>query len=435
MSAGDPDIVDIDGMDMKRIFAALVTVLLMAAYMPVYAQELPPGAETDGATFVPRYKNPTPGQMPILMGAATGMGDNRLMLTEEWYAWLEDLGVNMISGLMGDMQTQMPRIFELSEQHNLKMLMRLVGSKSTEAVMQVVRQWRDCRSLGGYMVYDEPVVPDFPELRKLRDAIFTMDTTRIVMVNLFPIVPAKVCKAASYQDYVERSIREINTGLLSYDHYPVVEKDGVVSVKKDFYENLEIISSQAGKAGWPFWAYSLVFGHYGYAPPVESDIRFEVFNALAYGAQGIEYWTYGVRPGLDFKPTIAPIDTAGRRTRVWYDVQRVNREIQGLNPVFLGCEVVSKGHVGTVPQGAEPLETMPGPLQSVKSGRQGVLVSQIRNQDRDYIVIVNHEPRQAQKVRLRFNGDVSQIYPDGRTETRRSGTFKLAPGGYLIFRY
>lgn len=434
MSAGDPDIGDIDGMDMKRIFAALVTVLLMAAYMPAHAQKLPVGAETDGATFVPRYKNPTPGQMPILMWSATAIDGNKLMLTDEWYAGLKELGVNLFTGLAGT-DEQCSRMLDMAQKHDLRMFLLFFGPTPTERVTSRVRKWRNHKGLGGYLPWDEPTALDFPTLRDMRNAIFTMDTTRLVLVNLLPIVPPKVVKTSSYQDYVEKSVRELKLGLLSYDNYPIKLTEGKITVSNTFYENLEIVSSDSRRAGWPFWAFSLVLGHYDYAPPVETDIRFQVFNALAYGAQGIEYWRYTYTNPPNFNSTVAPIDKDGQRTPLWYDVQRVNREIQGLNPVFLGCEVVSKGHVGTVPQGAEALETMPGPLQSVKSGRQGVLVSQIRNQDRNYIVIVNHEPRESQKVKLKFNGDVSQIYPDGKTETRKSGTFRLAPGGYLIFRY
>lgn len=419
---------------MKRIFGVLAALMLTVPWLSALAQVLPAGAETDGATFVPKYKNPTPGQITVMMTAATTLND-KFVLTDEWYAGLEDLGVNMISGLYDNQKAQAPKVFELAERHNLKVLYRFVSATTPEQVMADVCRWRDCRSLGGYMLRDEPNALDFPALSRMRDAVFTMDTTRMVFVNLLPIVPPRICKADSYRDYVEKSVCELRTGLLSYDHYPVVLRDGKVSVKKDFYENLEIISSAARQAGWPFWAFSLVFGHYDYPVPVESDIRFEVFNALAYGAQGIDYWLYGFWNREDFKPTIAPIDTTGRRTSVWYDIQRVNREIKGLTPVFLGCEVVGKGHVGVVPQGAETLETMPGPLKSIRCGRQGVLVSHIRNEDRNYIVIVNHEPRQSQKVKLRFDGTMDQVFADGRTVRRKSGTFRLAAGGYLIFRY
>lgn len=418
-----------------RIISGILAALLLALSWPqAYGRDLPEGAETDGATFVPKYKNPTPGQMTVMMTAATTL-NGKFVLTDEWYADLENLGVNMISGLYDNQKDQAPEVFELAEKHNLKVLYRFVSTRKPDKVMADVCRWRDFRSLGGYMLCDEPDALAFPELRRMRDAVFTMDTTRIVFVNLFPNVPARICKADSYKDYVEKAVRELRTGLLSYDHYPVILRDGKVSVKKDFYENLEIISSQARQADCPFWAFSLVFGHYDYPEPVESDIRFEVFNALAYGAQGIDYWLYNFWNLKDLKPTIAPVDTAGQRTRVWYDVQRVNREIQGLNHVFLGCGVVGKGHVGTVPEGTEALETLPGPLKSIRCGRQGVLVSQIRNEDRNYIVIVNHEPRQSQKVKLRFDGTMDQVFADGRTVRRKSGTFRLAPGGYLIFRY
>lgn len=413
---------------MRRIIGVVAGLLLMALALPAVAQE-----RTSGAGFRPVYKNPTPGEMPIMVWGGWGINDH-LPLTDEWASWLVDAGVNLVYGYMGDVR-QKERIFDLADRHGLKVFLQDWYLAVPDTAAAVVSRWRGKKSLAGYMPLDEPTAPDFPKVRRIRDEIFSVDTTRLVLVNLLPMVPPKICKAPSYREYVGESVNQLDLGLLSYDNYPVMLRDGEISVRDTFYENLEIVSSEARRVGWPFWAFGLVIGHYDYAPPVESDLRFEVFNALAYGAQGIQYFCYGYRDPKGFNTTIVPIGKDGERTSIWYGMKNVNAEIQGLKEVFLDCEVIETGHLGEVPKGARQLDRMPGPVSSIKCGRQGVLVSRIRNKDRNYIVIVNHEPRQRQKVRLRFKGNMTRVYSSSKKLPAKSGTYRLDPGGYLVFQY
>ena len=81
--------------------------------------------------------------------------------------------------------------------------------------------------------------------------------------------------------------------LLSFDHYPVVGD----TCRPEWYENLEIFSDEARKAGKPFWAFSLATSHGPNPVPTPAMLRLQVYSDLAYVAQGIQYFTYWTPQG------------------------------------------------------------------------------------------------------------------------------------------
>lgn len=83
---------------MRRIIGVVAGLLLMALALPAVAQE-----QTSGTGFRPVYKNPTPGEMPIMVWGGWGINDH-LELTDEWASWLVDAGVNLVYGYMGDVR-------------------------------------------------------------------------------------------------------------------------------------------------------------------------------------------------------------------------------------------------------------------------------------------------------------------------------------------
>ena len=86
--------------------------------------------------------------------------------------------------------------------------------------------------------------------------------------------------------------------MVSFDHYPVIsDGKGPASLRGEWYENLEIVSAAARKAGKPMWAFALSVPHSSYPAPTPAHLRLQVFSNLAYGAQVIQYFTYWT-PGL-----------------------------------------------------------------------------------------------------------------------------------------
>ena len=125
---------------------------------------------------------------------------------------------------------------------------------------------------------------------------------------------------------------------------------------KQFYEDLEASSRIASLTHRPFWAYCMSMSHqlsYDetsgegvlYPEATLGSLRFEAFSALAYGAQGIIYWTY-CQIYNDAIHYSALINQQGEKSESWYYAKQVNGEIKALTDVFLGCTLMRVRHTG-----------------------------------------------------------------------------------------
>ena len=70
----------------------------------------------------------------------------------------------------------------------------------------------------------------------------------------------------------------------------------------------------------------------------------------------------------------------------------MNAEIQALSGVFLGCEVVSVRHTGeSIPRGTVRLTELPAGVKKLETTGAGAVVSELRNGDKRFVVIVNRD--------------------------------------------
>lgn len=409
--------------------AAVVAMAVQCSAQSTLRTVMPPRY-----TFIPTYHNPTPGQIPLIAWTVVAPEfTDSVFLSDEYFDRIRKCGINAISNIVG-FDARGERILDQAQRHGLKVFVQQ-SPKNADAGRRMAEYFRDKLVVAGYLLKDEPTVKDFADLVRVRNAIYDVDTTRLVYTNLLPIVPGKVTGTDTYLEYMQAAQKALRLPLLSYDLYPVVRKNGKTSTKPEFYENLEYARKVSSENRIPFWAFGLIMGHYSYPVPTLAHLRFQTFSALAYGAQGIQYWRYILSSNADYKATEAPVTMEGQSTGVWDALQTVNREIQGYAPVFLGSTVRNIGHLGSIPQGAGKLEHLPAPFTKIKPGKKGILVSSIVNEDRHYVVFCNHDINKKQKVKIGWTGRLRQMMPDGSSRTIKNSSLTLDPGSYAIFTY
>ncbi|UKI18637.1 MAG: hypothetical protein L6V80_04110 [Bacteroidales bacterium] len=285
----------------------------------------------------------------------------------------------------------------------------------------------------GYFLRDEPICDAFGELAAWARRIRSEDDSRMLYLNLLPnYVSPRDLHADSYADYIRRFIDEVGLGLVSFDHYPVTF-DGL---RPEFYANLEDIAAESRRAGVPFWAFALATAHDPYPAATRASLRLQVFSNLAYGAQGIQYFTY-TSPGTEvWNFHNAPIDHEGLRTEVYDLLREINGCIHALEDVFLGARTLWVGHTGsTIPQGTRPLGQLPPQIRRVEADGQGVLVSLLQNGGKRYLMIVNRDLGREQRVTVETTDGVRRVMPDGsRTDASRyAQTLAVEAGDMLLF--
>lgn len=288
-------------------------------------------------------------------------------------------------------------------------------------------------ALAGYFIGDEPKVADFQAQATWIQKIRSVDKTHVVYVNLLPDYGTpEQFGAPNYQQYVDRFASTVPTDFLSFDYYPIVGD----SVRPSWYSNLGVIADAAQKANRPFWAFALSLRHFGYPAATMQNLREEIYSDLAYGAQGIQYFTYW-QPGFDSADS--PIDAKGNRTAVYDRVKQMNAEIRAVSPAFLGSRVLSLGHTGaTLPPGTTPYHAA-APIKSLKTEGQGAIVSVLANGNHRYLVIVNRDIDHPMPTTVEFDASARplRVAKDGTLNdvNAPSQPIVVDPGDALLFTW
>lgn len=385
-----------------------------------------------GLDAAPAYRNPAGKEFPILAWYSV-LGDDEL--TPERYAELREAGIN-ISFSRVDHNSQIDKALKACEGSGVKLI--LTSYELVDSTAATVARYKDNPNVAGYFLQDEPVVAAFAPLRRFRDRVYAADSTRLPYLNLFPsIVNPADLGVTTYEEYVQRFIDEVDIPMVSYDFYPIVNVDGRIFVRDTFFENLEIVSRVAKANSRVFWAFCLATQHGPYPLPTAVHMRHEAFSALAYGAQGIQYFTYWTpysKHSETWDYRNAPIDETGHRSSVWYLMRDLNREIQSLAWVFLGSENLGTWHTGAeLPKGTRRLDTLPEKFQELEADGQGVLVSRLKNGKNNFLMIVNRDIDRSQNITLRKDKDVRRVMPDGSTVKDAAEKVVVAPGDYLLY--
>ncbi|WP_436831086.1 beta-galactosidase [Parapedobacter sp. DT-150] len=315
-----------------------------------------------------------------------------------------------------------------------------------------VKRFMKHPALAGYHLVDEPNTAAFADLGAWTRKIQELDDAHYCYINLLPnYASLDGLKASSYREYVRRYIEEVPTQILSFDHYPVVETEDGYALRPSYYENLEIFSDEAKKAGRPFWAFSLTVAHEPYPIPDIAQMRLQQFSNLAYGAQGLQYFTYwtpGKNDAWNFHH--GPIGLDGKRTDVYDELKALNQEIKALTPVFLGAEVRTVRHTGHhIPLHTTRLSVLSAKvtrleildtIDNAREGREwpsaGAIVSELQNGRHRYLVIVNRDFQQRLALGLAFESGVKKVLKDGRLvpASRFSEEQLVAPGDMLVYQ-
>ena len=412
---------------MKRFYILAVAAATLLASCGSQPTEKELGA-TDLAT--PHiYTNPTGDEFPILAWFSL-LGDQ---VTKERYEEMAEAGFNISFSHFGSAE-QVEQALEASTGTGVKIL--ITCGEMYDDTENTVKRFRHHPQTAGYFLRDEPTGADFPKLAELADNIRKADDTKLLYLNLFPnyVSPAHL-GAESYADHVAQFIKEIKLGMVSFDHYPVVF-DGVR--RDNFYANLEDVAAESKKAGVPFWAFSLSTAHDPYPVANRAAMRLQIFTNLAYGAQGIQYFTY-TSPGTEtWNFHNAPIDANSQRTEVWDRVAEINHEVQTLKDVFLGAEMIKVRHTGeNIPAQTVALAEgdLPQQIAKVEADGEGVVVSQLKNGSKRYLMVVNRDIYKPQRVTVECATEVMRYLPNGKIvpAATYSPSLYVEPGDMLLF--
>lgn len=417
---------------MKKILILFVVSLLLTSCLidiiedvkPTYVdakslEELLIGVNT--STY-PTLKDTI--EFPIL--GWEGVSNRQLKI--EKFKEAREAGLNLSLGGFSNVDS-LQKALDLAQEVGMKIFVWCPELKSN--TLETVRRFQHHPANAGYFLQDEPSASEIGNLSKLNRIIESIDNTRFSYINLHPNTGTPTTlNAGDYNDYVNRFISEIPLKLLSFDHYPI-EKN---TIRYIWYQNLEIIREETLKANIPFWAFALTAAHWSYPIPTQEHLRLQVYSNLAYGAKGIQYFTFRMPTNRDHYIS-APIDRNGNKTQEYYLVQELNKEIQALSYVFLSSDVIKVSHYGIDFPGTKSLTTFPPNVKSLKIRGGSALISELKNQSNTFFMLQNNNLLSEIGVQIEADNATRLLLKNGTIipVSLIKDEFKLEPGDMVLF--
>ena len=298
----------------------------------------------------------------------------------------------------------------------------------------VVPILKGTKGFGGYNIQDEPSAPQLAGCQQTIEKLKRYDDTHLFYVNLIPYYRqdwfANSARTSSLADYLREASR-LSCQQMSFDFYPVTTE----GIRSTWYMNIEHVRQASRAAGKPFWGFVLSVPHSVYPQPTMGSLRLQVYVNLAYGAQAIQYFTYWTPTPKNYNYHDAPIGLNGKKTKTYWLVQQMNRELKAVAPLFYGARVRSVHHLGTIPEGTTRLTTMPANLRALKVvGRQGAVVAQLEKDGHRYLAIVNKSHEQPLTVRIRPANATPRHLTKQLQEEKMKTSYSVEAGDLLLFR-
>ena len=375
------------------------------------------------------------GQIPILAWYSIPAGET----TIERYKEMKEAGITHSLTFFPNLEA-LQKALDVADKVGIKLVVNCHELKTEPE--KTVRLVMNHPAVAGYHLMDEPAIGMFSDLGEWARRIQAVDNKHFCYVNLFPnFADSTQLGTKSYLKYVREYTTQVPIQFLSFDYYPVM-KD---RISKTWYENLEQISDESKKAGKPFWAFALTTnyddGHL--TPQTLASMRLQVYSDLAYGAQGIQYFTYWSATSVNSPSSEdqrgAPISAAGKRSVVYDRAKQMSEEIKNLSGVFLGAKMVWVRHSGKgmIPGGTIRLTTLPEAVRVLDSNGAPILVSLLEKEGNNFLVVVNKDFLNS--INLTFYGDdsVKKILKDGTMVPASSyeSTLEVDPGDAAIYMF
>ncbi len=287
-----------------------------------------------------------------------------------------------------------------------------------------------------YMVGDEPNRDKLPQFVRTQRQLRTLCADIPFYVNLAPCYDSQTLQWLgfdSYEDYVRICCDSLDFPILSFDYYPVVQSRMFFTrIRPSWYDNLRTVRKISNEHAVPFWGFVLSTPHAIYPQPTIQHLRLQVYTNLLFGAKGIQYFTYWTppkEPKYDYYN--GPISRDGMRTETYTLVQRMNKELQQVAPLFMQGDVQQVGLYTDVVTDTSQEKNISHLLKKIKLSDNDALVSYLTISEGDYLLVQNNKLNDELQVKITQENVFLRVTKRLKQE-RIKDSYLVAPGDILI---
>ena len=354
-------------------------------------------------------------------------GPSKEMIRDDVMAGMREAGFTVSHSQAGEATDEVVRALDTAHAAGVRLLLghpswslsRHRGAEGTARVSQarkLIEKIREHPGLYGYSIQDEPVLEHIPALAEITELVRSLDPCHPAYINHHP--QTWHCGAFTLECFWREFIEKVRPPLLSFDHYPVtVETDEQIAatrhlpnvfarhkivVKPDFFEALAVMRNLSVAHGLPFWAFTCSTRHGSYPTPTEGHMRFQLFNNLAYGARGLQYFTYAHSDAM--------VRSDGSTTETWELARRINADIHGLAPILTKLRSVGVYHNGTPWSGTRTIRGHHTSKGVCVTGDQVTVGFFVHEDGQRFAMVVNVNPCDWARVSLRVCLEGESLY-------------------------
>lgn len=257
---------------------------------------------------------------------------------------------------------------------------------------------------GGFFLIDEPLYSEEAMAKSVNARMKARAPNLLTCVNLNPI-HGGTQGYASYEAYVEAWMDNVGTDIVTFDHYPLLA-DG--TDRSDYFANFEVIREKALDHERRYGLICQVFTWDGsLRNPTESEIRYQVYSAVAYGCSFIMYFNYQGGPNT-IDDGCLDWDTGAKRLH-WYELQLINNELKHLGPTLMQLTSTGVYHLVDVPSDciAPPSSGLP---VTISATRKSILGMFSNNTDgKTYMVVTNKDYSNNTSYTMTFDQSITSV--------------------------
>jgi hypothetical protein len=366
--------------------------------------------------------------------------DNPDYITSDSYRLAKEAGLNIVYGLYERVEidpAQVLRALDYAHEHGLKYLVSdsaiQAGADDPELMRYSLDTYRGHPAYLGNLAVDEPASAYFDSLGASHDAFAELDPDKYFYINLLPNYASVnqlfvdkldetggLPTAAQYRQYLDAYMDAVKPTFISYDYYPL--HGTFPALTQGYYDNLSVVRKTASEHGIPFWVFiQSASWNVNARLPIRSETFWQVNTALAYGAQGIQYFTFWCPFEDGF--TGGMVSRNGEKTPIYDDVQEMNRQIAAIDHVLMGARfkgVIVHGE-SSVPVPEDDQLPSYGALAAL-SGDIPVIAGAFDYDGTQAYYVVNNTIDRDGKATLRWTGEHTLQVVQGAESSRHSGS-------------
>lgn len=386
-------------------------------------------------------------------------GPSEDMLRDDVMKGMADAGFNL--SLSGSQPDRVIKDLDTAYRNGIRLVLSmsayhvgddyvLTEDKKRE-IRDIVAKVKDHPGLYAYHLRDEPRRFLLERIGEVAEFIRSLDSYHICYMNQNPPIHQNGLGAGSVEKFWKDYIKICKPRFLSFDHYSIqIGSDeeieelgpnapnvfGKVVVKPDYFEALDTVRWFSSLYEIPMWAFTCSVRHGQYPVPTEGYMRFQLMCNLAYGARGLEYFTYSYAEAM--------VRADSSTTPQWEMARRINKDIHSLWKLMKDLKSIAVYHTGPVWYGTRTLRRSSRPNTVNVTGDPAVIGSFLDDEGKKYIFLVNKNPVEWGRFQVQFNVEegTDVVYyevQDGKFYRRwpyriNDLPVALAPGEAILFK-